>query len=91
MQKQEVKDCFKQIVRDSSISCAIMESIDPNADFVEDLGFDSLSTIRLVSEIEKKFGIEFEIDELVYDVIGRYGTLLDNVLRKIENKGNINE
>ena len=91
MQKQNVKDYFEQIVRESSISCAIMESIDPNADLVEDLGFDSLATIKLISDIENRFDIEFEVDELVYDVIGRYGTLLENILKKLEKKGKIDE
>jgi acyl carrier protein len=91
MQKQNVKDYFEQIVRESSISCAIMESIDPNADLVEDLGFDSLATIKLISDIESRFDIEFEVDELVYDVIGRYGTLLENILKKLEKKGKIDE
>ena len=91
MQKQNVKDYFEQIVRESSISCAIMESIDPNADLVEDLGFDSLATIKLISDIESRYDIEFEVDELVYDVIGRYGTLLENILKKLEKKGKIDE
>lgn len=90
MQKQEVKECFNQIVRNSSSMCAIKESIDLDSNFIEDLGFDSLATIKLISDIEEKFDIEFDVNELVYDVIGCYGTLLENVMRKIEKKGSSN-
>ena len=91
MQKLEVKVCFDQIVRNNSMTCAGKDSIDSNSDFIEDLGFDSLATIKLISDIEEKFDIEFDVDELVYDVIGCYSTLLENVMKKIEKKGCLNE
>ncbi len=91
MTKQTVKEKYEQIVRESSINGAVMDTIELNADFIEDLGFDSLATIKLISDIEDEFGIEFDVDELVYDIIGCYGTLLDTIMNKLEKKGLINE
>lgn len=91
MLRKEAVECFDQIVRSNSAACAAKAAFDREASFIEDLGFDSLASIKLISDIEEKFDIEFDINELVYDVIGCYGTLLDNVMSKIEKKGDINE
>lgn len=91
MQRQEVKEIFDQIVRGSSNACTKDSQIAPESNFIDDLGFDSLATIKLISNIEVKFDIEFDVDELVYEIIGCYGTLLDNVMSKVEKKGKINE
>ncbi len=91
MGKKEIAESFDQIIREISDNCAADQTIDRDSRFIEDLGFDSLATIKLISDIEEKFDIEFDIDELVYDIIGCYGTLLDNVMSKIETKGKVNE
>lgn len=55
---EELQPVFREVFDDDSI-VLISET---NADMIED--WDSLSHIRLVMAIEKKFGIKFSYDDL---------------------------
>ncbi len=91
MQITEISKHFERIVRETSITSAIADKISPDADFVEDLGFDSLLTIRMIADVEETFKIDFDVEELVYEKIGRYGTLLDTIVKKVQEKELANE
>jgi acyl carrier protein len=53
------------------------------SDLITDFGYDSLSIIRLIADIERTFNIEFEINELVSEIISKYGNLKKIVAEKI--------
>lgn len=55
---EELQPVFREVFDDDSI---VLTS-ETNADMIED--WDSLSHIRLVMAIEKKFGIKFSYDDL---------------------------
>jgi phosphopantetheine attachment domain protein len=87
MSASEAKRIFEEIAKDNSICSALQEHIDDNTEFIADLGFDSLSIIRLISDIESKFEIEFDIEDLLSENITTYGVLLKCVLNKLKEKG----
>ena len=62
------------------------EDFKDNTDLIVDLGFDSLSIVNLIADIEKYFKIEFEINELVSEVIANYGNLKKCVSSKINKE-----
>lgn len=47
---------------------------------IENLGFDSVRLIHLISEIEDAFEIEFSGDNMLFDHFERIGDLCDIVL-----------
>lgn len=53
-----VKDIVIDIVDDSEIE------LTPDADFVEDLGLDSLRALEILAAIENEFGIMIDPDKL---------------------------
>ncbi|NDD63398.1 MAG: acyl carrier protein [Acidobacteria bacterium] len=56
MSDSEIKDKIKQIIADE---LGVEESeVTPNAQFIDDLGADSLDTVELVMRFEEEFGIE---------------------------------
>ena len=55
--------------------------VDEKTSLVEDLGFQSIDAINLVLELDKEFGIEIEIEQLV-DVL-TLGDVVNLVLRKL--------
>lgn len=60
------------------------EKIDANADLVDDLGFDSLSLVELITDIEVEFDIEIEEEEM--NSIFKYGKLITFVQNKCITK-----
>ena len=55
---------------------------------IEDLGFDSISIIRLIVEIESKYGIIVNEDDLLIDRLNNLSLLSDlvNTLLEIKNE-----
>lgn len=53
-----IKDIVIEIVDDSEIE------LTPDADFVEDLGLDSLRALEILAAIENEFGIRIPSDKL---------------------------
>ena len=68
---------------------AVCSEMNDDTDLVTDLGYDSVTTIAVISELENEFGIEFEVEELISDTISKYGSLCNVVLEKLESKGEI--
>ncbi|YBU89318.1 MAG: acyl carrier protein [Candidatus Walczuchella monophlebidarum] len=55
MLKEDIQEKVKKIIRDK---LAINENeIQPNANFIKDLGADSLDNVELIMEFEKEFNI----------------------------------
>ena len=55
--------------------------IQDEADLVYDLGYDSLSLVNLIVDIEDTFNIEIDDDEL--ENVYKYGKLVNHVTSKI--------
>ena len=61
-----------------------MESISLETRLVENLGFDSISIMQLIVEIENQFGIIFEYNDLNFDTINKYCNLIMYILCKLD-------
>lgn len=49
-----------------------MNSINDNTSFFDELSMDSLSFVKLMIKIERKFNIKFDDEEMDLPVIGNY-------------------
>lgn len=54
---------------------------------IEDLGFESVSIIQLIAQIEEQLDITFDYDTALDDIL-RVDSLLDLVANKVEGKNN---
>lgn len=54
-------------------------------DFIADLGFDSLSLMQLVLDLEEAFGIDFDEDS-DYSELSTVSNFKEYVLKKIKDK-----
>jgi len=63
------------------------EDIKEESEFINEFGYDSLSILRLISNIEEGFEIEFEDEDLNINIVGKYGHLKNYILKKLKEKG----
>lgn len=86
MERNDFEVDLKKIIRENTYVSINDEDFKDNTDLIVDLGFDSLSIVKLIADIEKYFKIEFEINELVSEVIASYGNLKKSVSNKINKE-----
>lgn len=55
-------------------------------DLVNDLGFDSITLIKIVIEIEKEFGFFFEDEKLDFSELTKLSKLLEYIEGEMEKK-----
>lgn len=53
---------------------------------IADFGFDSVSIMKFVVDIENTFEIQMEDDELVFHIIAHYGNLKKCIEQKLATK-----
>ncbi len=53
---------------------------------IEDLGFESISLIQLVINIEDHFAIVFETEKLLAENLNAFGRLSDQIQRMVDEK-----
>ncbi|OGV70745.1 MAG: hypothetical protein A2283_19215 [Lentisphaerae bacterium RIFOXYA12_FULL_48_11] len=77
MTQQEIIEKLRTMMRKSSQAQVNWDSV--NADSaIASLGFDSLSILDLVYDIQQEFGFEFEAEELVgVKTVGQLATFLE--------------
>lgn len=76
------------IMRYSKLKIGFADITD-DSEVINDFGYDSVSTIRLVIDIEKVFGIEIDDEDLSLEKVGKYSSLKKLVFNKIGYMGNI--
>ena len=86
IEKNDFEVDLKKIIKENTYISLDDENFKDNTDLIVDLGFDSLSIVNLIGDIEKYFKIEFEINELVSEVIANYGNLKKCVSSKINKE-----
>lgn len=60
--------------------------IGEKTDLILDLGYDSITAIRLITDCEVEFDIEFDDEYLNITSIGRYDLLKDYIENKTKGK-----
>lgn len=83
MEKLEVREILIGLIKENTVVTFSSKAVKDDTDLITELGFDSLTIVQLVSDIESKFNIDFDVEELVSEVIEKFGTLLDKVMEKI--------
>ena len=86
IEKNDFEVDLKKIIKENTYISLDDENFKDNTDLIVDLGFDSLSIVNLIADIEKYFKTEFEINELVSEVIANYGNLKKCVSSKINKE-----
>ena len=86
IEKNDFEVDLKKIIKENTYISLDDENFKDNTDLIVDLGFDSLSIVNLIADIEKYLKIEFEINELVSEVIANYGNLKKCVSSKINKE-----
>ena len=56
-----------------------ISNITRDTNLIEDLGFDSIKIIKLIIDIEEKFGLFFDVEILVTDNIFIFGNFVKDV------------
>ena len=74
---------LKKLIIENTYVLLTDKDFKEDSDLIVDFGYDSLSVIRLIADIERKFNIEFEISELVSEIISKYGNLKKTIAKKI--------
>lgn len=91
MNDKVVKNELLEVIKECT--SIVYEDVDirSETDIIKDLGFDSITIMELVIEIESKFNIEFD-DDLQYEDIFNIDKLETYILKKINEKEiNIND
>lgn len=65
-----------------------VEEINDDTNLVLDIGFDSLSMIQCIVEIENAFQIEFDDEDIGGDKMQEYSTLLSLITDKLGDRIN---
>ena len=86
IEKNDFEVDLKKIIKENTYISLDDENFKDNTDLIVDLGFDSLSIVNLIADIEKYFKTEFEINELVSEVIANDGNLKKCVSSKINKE-----
>ncbi len=70
-----VQDVLKEVVCQFAELPCVASEILPATNLEIDLGYDSISFIKLIIEIEEKFGIQFPDEYLDYEIVSNFQSL----------------
>lgn len=77
---------LKKIVAKLADSLVKCEDIHDDSHLISDFGYDSMQIIQLVVEIEKKFMMEFDDEDLTNETFLTYGSLKKTLAKKLKAK-----
>jgi acyl carrier protein len=72
-----------EIIRTSGLGPADNVPVTPDTRLIDELGFDSVSMLELVTAIEDKFDITIDFEDLDIEVLNVAGLLASLVARKV--------
>lgn len=74
---------LKELIVENCITLLTPEEITGDTDLINDLGYDSISVIRLITDLEHEFQFEFKDEYLRIQVISNYSQLRNYVLMEV--------
>lgn len=74
MQREQIIQTLRNIIEQSAVEPIDTENLNEETTIGE-LGFDSLSVLDLIYDVQQAFGLDFEVQELV--TINSVGELID--------------
>ena len=84
-----MKEKFLAILKENTSEMFENLEVTDETKFIEDMGFDSVSLMQLIIELEEEFGIEF-ID-INFEQIETVGNMVDYIQKELEGKVSGNE
>ena len=84
--KNDIDAKLKPIVIKLADNLIKSEDINDDSHLISDFGYDSIQTIQLVVEIEKKFKMEFDDEDLTNETFVTYGSLKKTLAKKLKIK-----
>lgn len=82
----QVDQKLKSLIMESSYMNLTPEDIRDSSDLIADFGFDSVSIMKFIVDIENAFEVQLEDDELVFHIIAHYGNLKNCIQQKLLRK-----
>lgn len=82
MDKEQIKGKLLEVVEDV-IPEVDKDSISMEASLTEDYDVNSVSMIRMLVELEDKFGVEYEDNELAIYKYATFGDVVDSIEKKL--------
>lgn len=72
-------DKIEEVVKRLTIEIAMIEDINiqPETDFIDELAFDSIKFVVLLSAIEDELDITFDAEEMQYEKIKKFNNLIE--------------
>lgn len=84
---KDIDVVLKKIISDASETEVFVENISDDTNLISELGFHSLSVIKLLVKIEKEFGIETDEEDLNRELFEKYRNLKEYVARSVDTLG----
>lgn len=88
MNHTNINGILDMIIVNLSNGSISVEEINDDTNLVLDIGFDSLSMIQCIVEIENAFQIEFDDEDIGGDKMQEYSTLLSLITDKLGDRIN---
>jgi acyl carrier protein len=83
LDEQEILETIGDLIRTMGLSAADQVAVHANTRLIDELGFDSVSMLELLTAIEDKFDITIDFEELDVEVLNVAGSLASLVTRKV--------
>ncbi|MCL1972436.1 MAG: acyl carrier protein [Endomicrobia bacterium] len=85
MLNKDINNELKKIIVKNSRLKTSVANISDNSDLINDFGYDSVSLIELIVNIEQTFNITFNYDMLSIDIISNFKNLCDCIKTTLKN------
>ncbi|MCR5149173.1 MAG: acyl carrier protein [Eubacterium sp.] len=83
MEKEQIEQKLADLVKE--VMPEVDEDIKFNVDIEQEYGVNSVSIIKLIVAIERKFNVEFTDYELALDNYSTFGNLAELIGKKLED------
>lgn len=84
MKNKEIKDVLDSIIREYSGESA-MEDYHGQS-LIRDMELDSVSLMEVITDIEEKFCVDFNMEENLIELLDSYDGLLEYLCKKVGEK-----
>lgn len=84
MKNKEIKDVLDSIIREYSGESA-MEDYHGQS-LIRDMELDSVSLMEVITDIEEKFCVDFNMEEKLIELLDSYDRLLEYLCKKVGEK-----
>lgn len=77
------EDILKEIIIDNTLEKVDVQEIDDTTDFISEFGINSIITVKILVDIEEKFSIKLDTDDLNEPIMKNFKSLKEYVTKKV--------